>query len=75
MMRCPLCNVETVVTESRYVEGDNSVRRRRKCSACNHRFTTYEWVITRRDKNAARKRIGARAAWEMCATGPVKTSK
>jgi len=43
-MRCPFCeNTETSVIETRYVQRDNSVRRRRECDACNERFTTYEY--------------------------------
>ena len=42
-MRCPKCGFEdTKVLESRLSEGGRSVRRRRSCVACNHRFTTYE---------------------------------
>ena len=42
-MVCPFCNAEdTAVVDSRKnVDGD-SIRRRRKCSVCNTRFTTYE---------------------------------
>ena len=42
-MVCPFCNAEdTAVVDSRKnVDGD-SIRRRRECSACNTRFTTYE---------------------------------
>ena len=42
-MVCPFCNKEdTAVVDSRKnVEGD-AIRRRRECSACNTRFTTYE---------------------------------
>tara|TARA_B100002019_G_scaffold258354_1_gene243028 strand:+ start:371 stop:811 length:441 start_codon:yes stop_codon:yes gene_type:complete len=42
-MVCPFCNAEdTAVVDSRKnVDGD-AVRRRRECSACNTRFTTYE---------------------------------
>jgi len=42
-MVCPFCNKEdTAVVDSRKnVDGD-SIRRRRECSACNTRFTTYE---------------------------------
>ena len=42
-MRCPKCGFEdTKVLESRLSDGGRSVRRRRSCVACNHRFTTYE---------------------------------
>ena len=42
-MVCPFCNAEdTAVVDSRKnVDGD-SIRRRRECSVCNTRFTTYE---------------------------------
>ena len=42
-MVCPFCNAEdTAVVDSRKnVDGD-SIRRRRECSLCNTRFTTYE---------------------------------
>ena len=42
-MVCPFCNAEdTAVVDSRKnVDGD-AIRRRRECSACNKRFTTYE---------------------------------
>lgn len=39
-MRCPNCKGETQVIDTR--EADNSIRRRRACLACQHRFTTYE---------------------------------
>ena len=42
-MVCPFCNAEdTAVVDSRKnVDGD-AIRRRRECSACSTRFTTYE---------------------------------
>ena len=42
-MRCPFCSHEdTAVVETRdSIEGD-VVRRRRRCPACDKRFTTYE---------------------------------
>ncbi len=42
-MRCPFCNYEdTKVIDSRPSEGKK--RRRRECSNCGKRFTTYETV-------------------------------
>ncbi|MFZ2220783.1 MAG: transcriptional regulator NrdR [Rhodoferax sp.] len=42
-MRCPFCShSETQVVETRIAEDGGSVRRRRQCSACEKRFTTYE---------------------------------
>lgn len=44
-MRCPAChNLDNRVLESRSAESGQSVRRRRECLKCNHRFTTYERV-------------------------------
>lgn len=42
-MRCPRCEQNgTRVIDSRDLEGGGSIRRRRECEACAHRFTTYE---------------------------------
>lgn len=42
-MKCPFCgHQDTQVVETRVSEEGDVVRRRRKCSACEKRFTTYE---------------------------------
>lgn len=42
-MRCPFCGAsDTRVVDSRLHEEGTQVRRRRECSACGHRFTTFE---------------------------------
>jgi transcriptional repressor NrdR len=42
-MRCPFCNaVDTKVIDSRLASEGNQVRRRRECTECFERFTTYE---------------------------------
>lgn len=42
-MRCPYCShVETQVVETRESDEGDVVRRRRKCTKCDKRFTTYE---------------------------------
>ena len=42
-MKCPFCgHVETQVMETRMSEEGDSIRRRRSCSHCEQRFTTYE---------------------------------
>ena len=42
-MKCPFCgNLETQVVETRVSEDADFIRRRRQCSACEKRFTTYE---------------------------------
>ena len=40
-MECPTCGGSTRVVDSRATE-DGAIRRRRQCSRCEHRFTTYE---------------------------------
>src|SRR5947208_14269413 len=47
-MKCPFCgHTETQVIDSRGSEPSGSIRRRRRCSACQKRFTTYETVELR----------------------------
>ncbi len=42
-MKCPFCgHSETQVVETRVSEDGNFVRRRRQCSDCDKRFTSYE---------------------------------
>jgi transcriptional repressor NrdR len=42
-MRCPRCNESsTRVIDSRDLENGSTIRRRRECELCAHRFTTYE---------------------------------
>lgn len=42
-MKCPKCKEpETRVIDSRVIEDGFSIRRRRECSKCGYRFTTYE---------------------------------
>ena len=44
-MQCPYCqSTESRVLESRSTEGRQSIRRRRECLNCKHRFTTYERI-------------------------------
>lgn len=46
-MRCSQCKAtDTKVIESRDVSEGESIRRRRECLQCKHRFTTYERVET-----------------------------
>ena len=45
VMKCPHCgHDDTKVVDSRPAEGQASIRRRRLCTACDERFTTYERV-------------------------------
>ncbi len=44
-MNCSRCHAaDTKVIESRDVASGKSIRRRRVCSSCEHRFTTYERI-------------------------------
>ena len=44
-MRCPKCGaIEDKVIDSRLSKDGVSIRRRRECLVCEHRFTTYEQV-------------------------------
>ncbi len=48
-MRCPVCEArDTRVVDSRDLDDASTVRRRRECSSCGARFTTYERVETAR---------------------------
>ncbi len=44
-MKCPFCHeLDNRVIDSRLSKDSGMVRRRRECSVCNRRFTTYERV-------------------------------
>ncbi|MFM1891226.1 MAG: transcriptional regulator NrdR, partial [Pseudomonadota bacterium] len=44
-MRCPFCQAQdTKVIDSRLSGEGDQVRRRRECTVCKERFTTYETV-------------------------------
>ena len=44
-MQCPFCqHTNSRVLESRSTEAGQSIRRRRECLQCKHRFTTYERI-------------------------------
>ncbi|MBW1873257.1 MAG: transcriptional regulator NrdR, partial [Deltaproteobacteria bacterium] len=46
-MKCPFCNqLENRVIDSRLSKDGHAIRRRRECSDCSRRFTTYEKVET-----------------------------
>jgi transcriptional repressor NrdR len=62
-MRCPFCGAsDTHVVDSRLAEPNDAVRRRRRCRACDRRFTTYE----RYDQGPLqlRKRDGSRQPFD-----------
>jgi len=44
-MKCPFCgHSNTQVLDTRMSEDGDTVRRRRRCEACDRRFTTYERI-------------------------------
>ena len=44
-MKCPFCHHDdTQVLETRVTEDTDSIRRRRRCTQCDKRFTTYERI-------------------------------
>ena len=47
-MKCPFCNnPDTQVKDSRPTEDESAIRRRRLCTACGSRFTSFERVQLR----------------------------
>lgn len=63
-MKCPFCHSdETQVIDSRDSDDGDSIRRRRKCAACNKRFTTYETVELRMPQVV--KQDGTRAEFDL----------
>ena len=62
-MRCPYCGaLETQVKDSRPAEDSNVIRRRRICSDCGGRFTTFERVQLR--ELTVVKRSGRKEAFD-----------
>ena len=44
-MKCPFCfNDENKVVDSRSTDDNTTIRRRRECTKCNKRYTTYEKI-------------------------------
>ncbi|CAM5199057.1 Transcriptional repressor NrdR OS=Castellaniella defragrans OX=75697 GN=nrdR PE=3 SV=1 [Castellaniella defragrans] len=63
-MKCPFCScADTQVIDSRVSEEGDTIRRRRRCVACDRRFTTYERVDLMMP--AVVKRNGARADFDL----------
>ena len=63
-MKCPFCsNVDTQVIDSRVSEDGDTTRRRRRCTACERRFTTYERVELQMP--AVVKRNGTRSEFDL----------
>ena len=62
-MRCPKCSsTETKVLDTRAGKGSASIRRRRQCSQCEHRFSTVEEIL--REDAVVVKRDGRRESFD-----------
>ena len=57
-MTCPVCGGDTIIINSRKPDVDR-VRRRRECTACGHRFTTWEIEADELKRLEARKHDAA----------------
>ena len=63
-MHCPFCKAtDTQVIDSRVSEDGGSIRRRRRCSQCQKRFTTFETVELRWPQVV--KQNGSRAEFDV----------
>lgn len=79
-MHCPRCKSEdTAVIDSRLSEEGRSVRRRRECPGCQHRFTTFErqelsaLIVVKRDGTRepySRSKL-ERGIWLACTKRPI----
>lgn len=83
-MKCPSCkNKSTRVLDSRESQGGMTIRRRRECSSCGHRFTTFERiehksliVIKRNDSREPYRREKVESGiWRACEKRPVTQSQ
>ena len=62
-MRCPKCtSIEDKVIDSRISKEGNTIRRRRECLECGHRYTTIETLV--RDGIVVTKRDGRREEFD-----------
>jgi len=61
-MECPNCQSNTRVLESRAAQDGRAVRRRRECTSCGERFTTFERVAV--DRLWVTKRDGRRQPFD-----------
>jgi len=62
-MRCPKCtSIEDKVIDSRISKEGNTIRRRRECLECGHRYTTIENLV--RDGMVVTKRDGRREEFD-----------
>ena len=63
-MKCPFCkSPDTQVIDSRVSDDGESIRRRRRCTSCNKRFTTYETIELRMPQVV--KQDGSRSEFDL----------
>ncbi|HEX6006027.1 MAG TPA: transcriptional regulator NrdR [Burkholderiales bacterium] len=63
-MKCPFCKSDdTQVIDSRVSDDGDTIRRRRRCTNCSKRFTTYETVELRMPQVV--KQDGTRAEFDL----------
>lgn len=80
-MICPKCKTKnTRVVDSRDAHEGRSIRRRRECEQCGHRFTTFErietanFIVVKRDgarESYDRSKV-ERGIWRACEKRPVR---
>lgn len=83
-MHCPRCkSSDTAVSDSRLAEEGRAVRRRRRCTKCGHRFTTFErqelssLIVVKRDGTRepySRSKL-ERGIWLACTKRPVRENQ
>lgn len=83
-MHCPRCkSTETSVVDSRLAEEGRAIRRRRECTKCNRRFTTFErqelsnLIVVKNDGTRepySRTKL-ERGIWVACTKRPVSEDK
>lgn len=54
---CPVCVVGLSEVKDSRRSGANSIRRRRHCKTCGHRFTTYEGLTALPEQREARAQL------------------
>lgn len=60
-MNCPRCGAESFVTDTRHLEKENVIRRRRECPRGCDRFTTSEIIGLPNDMLWLQRHLKARA--------------
>ncbi|MFA5793208.1 MAG: transcriptional regulator NrdR [Candidatus Gracilibacteria bacterium] len=83
-MICPKCKYKsTSVVDSREANEGRSIRRRRECDKCHHRFTTFEkvetanFIVIKKDDSREsydRSKV-ERGVWRACEKRPVTQEK